>query len=184
MKKLLALALTLVVSLTLSISVFAVSSPSGEGKDDKFNVSGQVTSAGKAFDGVKVEISGKSSETNEKGSYKIEGVKVGDYEAVFSKDAKELGKVKFKISVGNEAKFEKNTDGSYNVYLPANVVNYIINFDLDANGVFSITKVAVGGNDSSQSPVTSDILYTLVAIVTVSLMGACVTFFAKKRYSL
>ncbi len=180
MKKIISFLTMAVIAISASVCVFAVSSPSGEAKPDKFNVVGNVNfSASVAVLDDKAE-----SKIDKNGNFRIDGFEAGEHVLVVKKDSTELGKVKFTLSRGTETKYVLLDDGSYNITVAANVNTIRIDFRIDGDKIV-INKVVPAGNDSPQSPGTADIAVPVcVATFFISIIGMIFCVYFKKKYTL
>lgn len=186
MKKIISFFTMALVAISASLCVFAADSPSGEVKPDQFNIVGTITKDGSAYSSVNVKLDDADNVTTDsKGSFRIENIKSGDHVIAITKDSKEIGTINFTIAKGNNTKFDKLDDGSYNISVAANISTLAIDFAIDNNGNVTITKVSAAGNDSPQSPGTGDVFSVVcMTLLLISCGGVLTAAYYRKRYSL
>ena len=184
MKKIVSLLAAFLIAISGSVCAFAAQSPGGTPKPDQFNIVGTVTEGKEKLADVIVEIGNKKDTTSEEGTYRIEAVETGSHTVVFKKAEQEVGSVSFKIAKGNETKYEKLADGSYDITVASNVATINIDFNIKEDGTVEITKVTPAGNDSQVGPPMGDITTNILMLVLViSLGGIMVSAFFKKKFS-
>ena len=87
MKKIVALLFALVIAVSSSVCAFAVSSPTGQQKEDKYTVTGTVKQNDKVVAGATVSIDGGITVTTDSnGAYRIENITAGSHKLVITKD--------------------------------------------------------------------------------------------------
>ena len=183
MKKIAILFLAVIIAALSSLSVFAVSSPSGEPQEDKYTIVGIIVQGKKVVSDLSVSLDGGTAvKTDSKGAYRIENVTVGAHKLVLEKGTLK-DEINFTITKGTETKLTKNADGSYLISVAQTIVSLDIPISFDINGKATIIKVTPAGNTSPNSPITSDVFGYAVAVIAV-ISGAAVLVFSKKSYSL
>lgn len=169
MKKFLAILFSAVLLISMSVCAFAVSSPTGDEKEDKYNISGNITINGKTSSGISITVDGISVVVDSKGKYTLKDVTEGKHTLNILKDGKAIGTVVFNIiSDGTKTYFVLLKDGTYSIYVKESITNLNINFNFDdkTNKVV-ISDVKPAGNDSPNSPQTNDILNEVILYILI-----------------
>ncbi len=183
MKKLAVLLFAVIIAVSSSVCAFAVSSPTGQEKEDKYVVSGTVKQNDKVVDGASVSIdNGAAVTTDDKGTYRIENITAGSHKLVVTK-GDVTGTVTFVIQKGTETKYVQNADGTYTISVLQGVTTIDISLALDAQNKVTISNVNASGNASPDSPQTSDVAGYVLAIV-LAVSGAAAFSFSRKAFSL
>lgn len=177
MKKILASLFSVILLISISICAFAVSSPTGDEKENKYNISGIVTINEKTSSGININVENISATVDSKGKYTLKDITEGKHTLNFLKDGKALGTVVINIISDKSKTYSVLLDdGSYNIYVKESITNININFNFDEKTNKIIIKdVKPAGNDSPDSPQTNDILNEIILYVSI-LSAACLGF--------